>query len=143
MASIRSIGAKTYSPEIVYDWGAPRTGELYVRSMEDGTRFFVATGVDHHKIERIIGFSAYVFENGKYRIAVYVVGDFARCGVGTALFTAAEGAARMNGAEQIDIDASLGAVPFYKAIGFEERGTGDHKLKGGRTMACVFMRKRL
>jgi len=93
--------------------------------------------------ERVAGFSSYSFVRGKHRTAIYVSGDFARCGVGTALFTAAEGAARKNRAEEIDIDASIGAVLFYKAMGFEELGPGEHTLMTGRKMACMFMRKRL
>jgi putative acetyltransferase len=143
VASIRSLGASTYDAEIVRDWSAFRTGERYARAMEDGVLFFVATVHKGRKDERIAGFSSYSFIEGKHRTAIYVNGDFARCGVGTALFTAAEGAARKNGAEAIDIDASIGAVLFYKAMGFEELGLGEHTLKIGRKMACVFMRKRL
>ena len=39
------------------------------------------------------------------------------------------------------IDASLAAVEFYQAHGFEETGRGDHRLRSGRRMPCVFMRK--
>jgi GNAT superfamily N-acetyltransferase len=143
VASIRSLGAQTYDAEIVSDWSAFRTGERYARAMEDGVLFFVAIVHEGHKHERIAGFSSYSFVRGKHRTAIYVNGDFARCGVGTALFTAAEDAARKNGATEIDIDASIGAVLFYRAMGFEELGTGQHALNTGRKMACVVMRKRL
>ena len=143
MVSIRTLGAKAYDPEIIDDWGAPRSGELYRRSMEKGTLFFVAVEHEPDKDERILGFSSYVFVGDKHRTAVYVRGDAGRSGVGTALFTAAESAARHHGAEKIDVDASVGAVGFYKANGFEELGIGEHELKSGRKMACVFMRKYL
>lgn len=42
IASIRSLGAKSYHPEIIDDWGAPRNGDRYRRAMERGEIFFVA-----------------------------------------------------------------------------------------------------
>ena len=111
--------------------------------MGNGVCFFVAVEHRERKEARIVGFSSYAFDKGKHRTAVYVVGDVARCGVGTALLTAAVDAVRRCGAEEINIDASLGAVAFYKANGFEELGNGEHETQGGRRMACVFMRKRL
>jgi putative acetyltransferase len=143
MASIRSLGAKAYDQEIVDDWGAPRSGDLYRRAMERGEILFVAVQRESGKEDRILGFSSYRFEPGKHRTAVYVRGDAARKGVGTALFTSAEGAARQQGAREIDVDASLAAVAFYKAKGFQELGTGEHALQSGKRMACVFMRKHL
>jgi putative acetyltransferase len=143
MASIQSLGATAYGPEIVSDWSAHRTGERYARGIEKGECFFIAVEPQEGTDERIVGFSSYRFEKGKHRTAVYVLGDVARRGVGTALFNAAEGAARQHGAAEIHLDASLAAVAFYKANGFEELGAGEHELKSGRRMACVFMRKRL
>lgn len=55
----------------------------------------------------------------------------------------AEASAAAAGATSIDIDASLAAVEFYEANGFEEVGRGEHRLSSGRSMACVFMRKNL
>jgi ribosomal protein S18 acetylase RimI-like enzyme len=47
------------------------------------------------------------------------------------------------GATSIHLDASLVAVEFYKALGFEEVGRGEHLLSSGCAMSCVFMRKDL
>jgi putative acetyltransferase len=141
IASIRSLGAKSCNPEIVDDWGAPRSGDVYRRAMERGEIFFVAVEREPGKNDRILGFSSYRFEQGKHRTTVYVRGDAAGNGVGTALFTSAEAAARQHGAREIDVDASLAAVAFYKANGFQELGTGEHTLQSGKRMACVFMRK--
>lgn len=143
MASIWSLGAMSYDREILNHWGAHRTGERYSRSMENGVCFFVAVEHGERVEARIVGFSSYTFDKGKHRTGVYVIGDVARCGVGTALLIAALDAARRCGADEINIDASLGAVAFYKANGFEELGKGEHETQGGRKMACVFMRRRL
>ncbi len=134
--SIRSLGAAKYDPKIVDDWAAFRTGERYTRRIREGAAFFVAVAN-----EQILGFSEYHVEQGRHRTAVYVCGKAARIGIGSALFAAAESAARQNGAKEIRIDASLGAIPFYKANGFQELGVGEHELRSGMKMACMFMRK--
>ena len=93
--------------------------------------------------ERVLGFSSYRVEEGKHRTTVYVRGDAAHMGVGKALFNKAETAAREHGAEEIHVDASLAAVNFYKARGFEELAPGQHRMRTGELMDCVFMKKRL
>ena len=108
--------------------------------MEGGELFFVAVSSDD---KRVLGFSSYRVVDGKHRTAIYVRGDAARRGVGTALFQAAENAAREHGAQEIHVDASLTAVGFYKVHGFEELAAGQHQLKSGPLMDCVFMRKKL
>jgi hypothetical protein len=59
------------------------------------------------------------------------------------LFRTAEAAAIAAGGTGIHVDASLAAVEFYTANGFEEVGRGEHRLWSGRSMACVFMEKHL
>ncbi len=138
MDSIHSLGAKFYSPEIVAIWGAPRDGERYRRGMEEGDPHFVAI------LEgQVLGFSVYHREEGKHRTGIYVRGGVARQGIGTALFKAAEAEALKNGAGEIHVDASLGAVRFYKENGFEEIGRGLHRFKNGSFMDCMLMKKEL
>jgi GNAT superfamily N-acetyltransferase len=141
--SIRTLGAAAYSAEIVREWGAPRTGERYLKGMESGQRWFLAVQFISDGSERALGLSAYSMKAGQHRIAVFVRGEAARRGIGTALFLVAEDAAREHGASEIHLDASLGAVPFYKSLGFEELGLGQHQLSTGGWMPAVFMRKRL
>jgi aminoglycoside 6'-N-acetyltransferase len=109
--------------------------------MTGGELFFVAL-TDRDR-ERVLGFSSYRLLDGKHRTAVYVRCEAARMGIGTALFLAAEGAAREHGAVEIHVSASLAAVQFYKDRGFEKLAAGEHRLSGGVLMACVFMKKRL
>jgi putative acetyltransferase len=139
MESIRALGAGFYAPDIVSDWGQPRTGERYRAAMAEGERFFLAM----EDATRILGFSSYRKKDGKHRTAIYVAGQAARRGVGSALFGAAEAAARHDGATELHVDASLAAVSFYLANGFIERARGQHRLRSGRLMDCVFMRKPL
>jgi putative acetyltransferase len=139
--SISSLGPRYYEPDIVQDWGAHIRPEMYATAMAEGEQFFVA--VDAHAIEyEILGFSSTRSYGGEHHIAVYVRGSAARRGVGSALFREAERAARANGAASIHVDASLAAVEFYRAQGFDTLGHGEHRLPSGRKMPCVFMQKR-
>jgi putative acetyltransferase len=137
--SIRSIGAQYYSAAVVDAWGARIAADLYVKAMARGERFFVA--VDHRG--GVLGFSSHRVDAGVHGVAVYVRGDAARQGVGSALLRVAEVAAVAAGATEVRIDASLAALDFYKTHRFEEVGRGAHRLPSGETMACVFMRKDL
>ena len=140
--SIRSIGAGYYDPAIVNDWGANVKGDLYTTAMANGEVFYIAVPTVGNAAE-VLGFSSHRIDNGDHRTAVYVRGAAARRGVGSALFRRAEAAAIEAGAASINVAASLGAVDFYKANGFEPIGAGQHRLQSGRSMPCVFMRKDL
>jgi putative acetyltransferase len=140
--SIRSIGAQYYAAAIVNDWSARVRGDLYASAMARGEVFYIALGELDAKAE-VLGFSSHRIDEDEHRTAVYVRGQAARLGIGSALFRSAEAAAIAAGATSIHVDASLAAVEFYKANGFEEVGRGDHRLWSGRPMACVFMRKNL
>jgi putative acetyltransferase len=140
--SIHTLGASAYAPDVVAVWGAPRDGARYRQSIENGELFFVAVAPDTPG-ERVLGFSTYRVEDGKHRTAIYVRGDAARAGVGTALFQTAEAAAREHGATEIHVDASLAAIGFYESQGFEQLAAGQHQLRDGVVMDCILMRKRL
>ena len=75
--------------------------------------------------------------------SVYVLGDMARQGIGTALLQRAEAEALARGATSVHVEASLAGVEFYRANGFVERSRGETHLMSGRPIACVFMEKAL
>jgi putative acetyltransferase len=139
--SIRSIGPQFYPPHIVDAWAAGLTGELYVRAMNEGEAFFVATDPVDDSV--VLGFSTHRHTPEEHRTAVYVRGSASRQGIGSALFGMAEADVRASGGTSINIAASIAAVDFYTANGFEEVGRGEHRLRNGVAMACVFMRKAL
>ena len=118
------------------------TGDLYVNAMAGGEIFFIAIGELGGQSE-VLGFSSHRIDENEHGVAVYVRAQAARFGIGSALLRSAEASAVGAGATSIHIDASLAAVEFYKANGFEEVGRGEHRLWSGREMACVFMRKNL
>jgi putative acetyltransferase len=140
--SIRTIGARFYSPEVVDDWAARISSDRYVKAMENGETFYIAVGSENGEPE-VLGFASHRVENGQHRTAVYMRRTASRCAVGSTLFRLAEGHAVALGAGSIHVDASLAAVEFYKANGFEVLAQGAHQLWSGRSMACVFMQKTL
>jgi GNAT superfamily N-acetyltransferase len=140
--SIHTIGAAFYPPEVVDAWGSGLTPDIYVKAMEGGEAFFVATG-DVDGKPAVLGFSTHRVDDAQDGASVYVRGQVSRRGIGTALLRLAEEHALVHGATSIQIQASLAGVEFYKANGFEEIGRGEAVLMSGRSMPCVFMRKLL
>ncbi len=139
--SIKMLGGLHYPARIVEAWTRPCVPQRYFGRMEAGEVYFLAEVSEGER--PALGFSSWRIEGGRHRTAVYVSGHVARSGVGTALFRVAESFAREDGATEIHVDASVGAVGFYRAMAFEELGRGMHAMRDGGEMACVFMRKRL
>jgi putative acetyltransferase len=140
--SIVSIGPRFYPADLVNAWAARIEGGMYRRAMNDGEVFFIALGpLDGKPV--VLGFGSHHIDDGEHGVAVYVRGRAARQGVGSALIAAAEASAVAAGETCLTIDSSLAAVEFYLAHGFQETGRGDHRLRSGSLMPCVFMRKDL
>ena len=140
--SINSIGPQYYPPDVVRDWGAGVTSDLYLRAMEGGEVFFIAVG-EPDGDPMVLGFSSHRIDDGIHGVSVYVRGGVARRGIGSALLGAAEADAVAGGATSIQIDGSLAAVEFYKKHGYVELRRGIIDLSTGHQMPCVFMRKTL
>jgi len=139
--SILSIGPLFYAAAVVESWAAQLSPDIYVKAMEDGEVFYVGTAPDG--APAVLGFATHRVDGTEHRTAVYVRGAAARRGIGSALFRLAEADAIASGAASLHVDASLAAVDFYKANGFEEIGHGEHRLRSGTVMACAFMLKSL
>lgn len=141
--SIRSIGPKFYPPEVVEAWHHGLGAEVYLKAMERGEVFFIATGkVDGTPL--VLGFASdYRIQGSKHGSSVYVRGISARRGLGSALLRLAEEHAVVNGAATIHIEASLAGAEFYKRNGYVEIGRGDTHLTSGNRIACIFMQKRV
>jgi putative acetyltransferase len=140
--SIQALGPRFYPPPVVEGWSAAVTPEMYAAAMQAGEVFFVATGTIDGEAA-VLGFSSHRPDDDEDGASVYVRGGVARQGIGSALLRLAEAHARAHDAASIAIQASLAAVAFYRANGFEEIGRGAARLMTGASMACVFMRKRL
>jgi putative acetyltransferase len=141
--SINELGPQHYAQDIVQEWAGVVRPELYLQAMGRGEVFFIATGpVAGRRV--VLGFSSdYVLDGGRHGTSAYVRRGAARQGVGSRLLALAEAFGRARGASSVEIEASLGAVEFYKRHGFVEIERGDVALPSGFRMPCVFMRKEL
>lgn len=141
--SIRSVGPMFYPPEVVEAWQHGLRAEVYLKAMERGEVFFIATGtVDGTSL--VLGFASdYRIEGSKHGSSVYVRGNAGRRGLGSALLRLAEEHAVVHGAATIHIEASLAGAEFYKRNGYIEIGRGNTHLTSGTPIACVFMQKRV
>jgi GNAT superfamily N-acetyltransferase len=75
--------------------------------------------------------------------AFYVDPGYARRGVGALLLNASERAALEVGFTRAELTATLPAVPFYAAYGYEPAGVYDLALPSGRFLKLRLMIKRL
>ena len=57
-------------------------------------------------------------------------------GVGSAIIREIERIALENGLTFLQMNSSLTAAPFYKALAYEVLGYGEHVLRLGHRMAC-------
>lgn len=141
--SILQLGSQYYAPAIVNEWAAVVNRGLYLAAMNRGEIFFIATGSVAGQ-PMILGFSSdYVISGTTHGTSAYVHPVAARRRVASHLLAMAESFGRARGATAVQIEASLGAVDFYKCHGFVEVARGDVALASGFQMPCVFMRKEL
>lgn len=141
--SIRTLGPGFYPPSVVDDWADGLTADAYLKAMACGEIFFIAVAKTPGE-PAVLGFSSdYRREGTQHGTSVYVRGDVARQGIGTALLKRAEVEAIARGASSVHVEASLAGVEFYKANGFVEVSRGETHLRSGRPIACVFMEKAL
>ena len=141
--SIVQLGSQYYAPAIVSEWAGVVSRRLYLDAMDRGEVFFIATrAVAGHP--SVLGFSSdYVISGTTHGTSAYVRPVAARRRIGSRLLAMAESFGRSRGATAFHIEASLGAVEFYKGHGFVETARGDVALPSGFQMPCVFMRKEL
>lgn len=141
--SIQQLGGRFYPEPIIEEWAGVVTPRLYLDAMDRGEVFFIATGTIAAQ-PLVLGFSSdYVIRGTTHGTSAYVRAAAARRRIASRLLTMAESFGRGRDATSIEIEASLGAVDFYRAHGFVETGRGDVPLPSGFRMPCVFMRKEL
>ncbi len=86
--SIRAIGPRYYDEAVVSAWVGGVSPAIYLKAMARGEEFFVAVGRIGGD-RKVLGFSTHRIDGDRHGTAVYVRGDAARFGVGTALFRTA------------------------------------------------------
>jgi putative acetyltransferase len=145
LASIEGLAGEAYDETQVAAWAHDRSPEDYPISSSD-TVFRVA-----ERDGRIVGFGQLRPDAGEYLdapvageiTAVYVQPSVARCGVGTALCDALEAAARRLDVGSLGVWASLNAVPFYEAQGYQRVTTHTVEYADGVELPVVELTKAL
>jgi len=138
-AAVRGIAARDYPAGVVEAWAPPITEQLIDRFLanRDGEVRLVAE-IDGEPV----GIGAIVVGASELR-ACYVLPAAARRGVGSAIVSEIERIARDHRLDQLHLESSTTAEPFYAALGYRVESRGELLLSAGVLMAAVKMRKRL
>jgi len=138
--AIHEIASADYPAEVLDAWGSPIIRPDLAKfdaKIERGQVVLVA------EVDGVLaGFGELIPEKNEL-LAVYVNPDDSHQGVGTAILHELERLARKKELSFLQMDASLTAVPFYKAHGFQVLGRDVHVLRSGGRMDCMKMRKEL
>lgn len=130
VSAIRILCCGSYTPEQIEGWAGPRKPDDYLDPISN-RRMFVA------EVEgRVVGFAEFLREEVR---AVYVHPDFARKGIGRALFQRIVEEMRARNVEKAWLNASLTSVPFYSAMGCKEGKEQKHRLSSGVEISCLAM----
>jgi GNAT superfamily N-acetyltransferase len=138
--AIRISAATHYTEDALEAWAGRMRPEHYTEPMR--TRAMIVAEAKTTAGPRIAGFGQLQPEEGVIE-AIYVDPDFARRGIGRALFEALEQLARERCLPGLTVEASLNSAPFYAAMGCVRRCLDRHELAPGVHIACVVMDKRL
>jgi putative acetyltransferase len=142
VASIRAFGPETYTEEQVEAWATLPDGAPGYPIGETGEYYVVCERGDE-----LAGFGHLTDDGEDYDTdaaveAVYAHPDHTGRGVGSAILAHLEGYARAAGHESLGLWASLNAVPFYEASGWERVAEREHETSGA-TLTVLEMRRDL
>lgn len=143
--SIRGLASAAYPSDIVSAWASGKDPEEYAIESKEA-HFLVAEGSDG-----VIGFGELRSKPGEYfhaRVdgeihAIYVHPECARQGVGSTIYNELESEARRRELGSLGLWASVNAVEFYKAHGFEAVEEITHEFGGEVEGPAVEMKKTL
>lgn len=138
--SVRQLCAVDYTQEQIDAWVGhlnPETRRQYIINGASYEVQFVAEDENG----TITGFSAFD-KNGDIS-AVYVHPNYTRQGVGKQLLKAAENEALAHNFKNLQISASITAIPFYKANGYKFIKYSLHYLRSNVTIPCALLEKTL
>lgn len=150
-ASIIGLGSAVYDQRQVEAWASGCGSANYTAAIEADVLDYVVA--DHDGVT--VGFGSlkeetpdnYEADIGAEVTAVYVLPSVARKGVGTAIYTELERRAREQGVAILGLSASLPAVLFYQAHGYDRVTESNHEFSSheetGVTGRIVEMKKEL
>ncbi|MGH8213310.1 MAG: GNAT family N-acetyltransferase [Rhodanobacteraceae bacterium] len=134
--AIRETCRSHYPAEMLERWAATPLPETFGRRIEDEYAIVGITG------SGIAGFAA-LKASASLIDAVFVAPGEGRRGLGRQLLANLERVAIARGLQTLRVNASLNAVPFYAAAGYEGISQGIYTTSAGVQIACVRMEKSL
>ena len=149
--SIKELGTEPYSQEQVDAWARGCESADYTAAIEAEKVEFVVADND----DTVVAFGSlkltppagYEVDVDAEVTGVYVHPSVARQGIGTRIYTELERRARTSGVQMLGLSASLNAVPFYEAHGYERVREYTHEFSShestGVTGSIVEMKTKL
>jgi len=124
-----------YSDDVLETWTAGEMSQTFANRVAE--RFYVAT-LD----EQVVGTGMIDLGTGKID-AVFVQPEHMKQGIGRTLMAYLEQLALDAGHDSVQLESTLNAAPFYRALGFEGEGITTYQSTLGVSLDCVPMVKRL
>jgi len=134
-AAILHQSAGHYPDEALRIWTEGAMPEAFAE--EVASAFYVAVSG-----KRIVGTGTLQLDSGKVD-AIFVHPDHMRRGVGRCMLAFLEDLAREQGLDTLHLDATLNAVPFYRACGYQGEAVSTYHSPRGIELDCIPMRKQL
>lgn len=134
--AIRLTCRSHYPAGLLERWASSPLPDTFPSRIEN--EYFIVGSIE----SRIVGFAALKVSSAEVE-AVFVAPDAGRRGVGRSLLADLEGAALKSGLQALSLNASLNAVPFYRAVGYNAVSEGTYVTSQGLQIACVHMHKPL
>lgn len=132
--TITTINSKDYTKEQIVAWTATYNNEAgWIRRIEE-QHFYVAT-ID----DIIVGFAS--IDNNGYFDLLYVHKDFQKQGVATNLCSTIENKAKEMGFDEITVQSSITAKPFFTSQGFIQTSEKKKEINGVPFTNAVMSKK--
>lgn len=109
--AVREVASRDYTPAEIEAWAGHIDRNVWANSLERQFTWVVMRG------DTPAGFAS--LTEGGHLDMLFVSPDHQRCGVASRLLNTAEQAARLRGMTRLTTEASLTALPFFEAQGFE------------------------
>lgn len=130
--AIRHGTGDHYQPEAIEAWAGAFNRDGFAEKVEDDEVWVAEDG------GRTVGYAS--LDPSTYEIdSVYVAPEAAGRGIGRALMEHILEVARDHRLENVWLDASVNAIPFYERMGFVVTGEDGSRTRCGVTIRCTRM----
>ena len=132
-AAINNQCAGFYPPESLRTWTQGRLSDEFARMVDN--HFYVAAMEGE-----VVATGMIDLASGKID-AIFVHPDKMNIGLGRRMLSFLENRARESGLAELNLEATINAVSFYRACGFEGNEKSVYHSPRGVALECVLMKK--